>query len=142
VAAAPFDVVGVHGAPAGGGNRVGQRPRFVERIGVQGDGHVVLVGDRQATVDDGGIGAEILVDLETGCAPLHRPVQRSGVDCRASGEERHVHRDGPPALEQAGQVHRRIDAHIPHPAHAHAHDGGGAGRQRHLGQSRRGQMDV
>ena len=59
-------------------DRVGEEPGLVERVGVDGDLDVVLVGDRQAGVDDGGGGAPVLVELQAAGAGLDLLRERLG----------------------------------------------------------------
>ena len=55
---------------------------LVERVGVDGDLDVVLVGHRQAGVDDGGRGAPVLVELQAAGAGLDLVAERLGACCR------------------------------------------------------------
>ena len=51
-------------------DRIVDEARLVERIGVDRDLDVVLVGNRQAGVDDRGRGAPVFVELESAGAGL------------------------------------------------------------------------
>ena len=69
-AAGPLGVVGVDRPALDRGDRVLDEPGLVERVGVDGDLDVVLVGHRQAGVDGGGRGAPVLVELQAAGAGL------------------------------------------------------------------------
>ncbi len=69
-AARAFGVEGVDGAALEGGEGVFDKARFVERVGVDGDLHVGLVGHVQAVVDGGGRGAPVFVQLQADGAGL------------------------------------------------------------------------
>ena len=76
-AARAFGVVGVDRAALERGDRVFDEARFVQRVGVDRDLHVVLVGDRQAVVDRRGRRAPVLVQLQADRAGLDLLVERA-----------------------------------------------------------------
>ena len=63
-AARAFGVVGVNGAAFEGGDGILHEAGFVQRVGVDGDLHVVFFGDGERAVDGGGSGAPVFVKLE------------------------------------------------------------------------------
>ena len=63
-AAGALDVIGVDGPAGDRGDRVLQLGRLVQPVGVERDRHVVRVGEAQDVVDQLGVGAVVLVDLE------------------------------------------------------------------------------
>ena len=75
-AAAPFDVVGVDRSPRDGGDCLFELGGFVEPVGVQRDGDVVGIGEAQDMVDELGVRAVVLVDLEAACARIDQRLER------------------------------------------------------------------
>ena len=140
--AAALDVVGVHGPPAHGVERVLQEAGLVQRVGVQGDGEVGLLGDAQAGVDGVRAGAPVLVDLEPAGPGEHRPLQELGRAGRPAGEERGVDRCAGPGGHQRVQVGRGVGADVPDAADAHADQRRHAGRQRGRDEVGVGEVDV
>ena len=63
-AAGALGVEGVDDSPADRAAGVLDEAALVERVGVDGDLHVELVGDFEGLVDDGVRGAPVLMDLE------------------------------------------------------------------------------
>ena len=63
-------------------DRVVDEPALVERVGVDGDLDVVLVGHRQAGVDDGEGGAPVLVELQAAGAGLDLVARAAWACCR------------------------------------------------------------
>ena len=116
-AATPLDVIGVDGPAGDRGDGVLELGRLVEPVGVERDGHVVRIGEAEDVVDQRGIGAVVLVDLEAARAGVEQRVERSVVlDPRAGLEadvdgpaveagERPLHR--PRRLLEAGRDERR-----------------------------------
>ena len=78
-AAGALGVEGVDGAALERRDRVLDEARFVERVGVDRDLHVVFVGDRQAAVDRGRRRAPVLVQLQADGAGLDLLAQRLGL---------------------------------------------------------------
>mmetsp|Transcript_46019 Transcript_46019/g.107301 ORF Transcript_46019/g.107301 Transcript_46019/m.107301 type:complete len:393 (-) Transcript_46019:666-1844(-) len=78
-AAGALRVVCVDRPPADRRERVVDVAGLVERVGVDGDGDVVLVGEGEARVDGGGGRAPVLVQLEAGGARLDHLDQPAGV---------------------------------------------------------------
>ena len=76
-AAGAFGVEGVDGAALERGHGVLHEAGLVQRVGVDGDLHVELVGHRQAVVDGGRRRAPVLVQLEPAGAGLHLLLQRA-----------------------------------------------------------------
>ncbi len=68
--ARPFGVVGVNGAVFEGGNGSFDKARFVEGIGVDSNGNVVLVGNAEAGINRSGGSAPVFVKLEANGAGL------------------------------------------------------------------------
>ena len=64
-AAGAFGVIGVDGPAADGGDGVVDKPGFIQRVGVDGDLNIELVGDLKASVDCSRGGSPILVQLQT-----------------------------------------------------------------------------
>ena len=145
-AAGAFGVVGVDGAALEGGERGFDEAGFVERVGVDGDLHVHLVGHRQAAVDGGRRRAPVLVQLEAhgaGLDLLAQGFRQAGV---ALAEEAEVHREGFGGFEHAVDVPRARRAGggvgAGGRAGAAADHGGDAGIQRLVDLLRADEVDV
>ena len=80
-AAGAFGVVGVDGAAGDGGDGVFDEARLVERVGVDGDLDVEVVGDGQTAVDGGRRGAPVLVQLQAAGAGADLLLQRRRAGC-------------------------------------------------------------
>jgi hypothetical protein len=63
-AAGALGMEGVDGAALEGGDGVLDEAGLVQRVGVDGDGDVGLLGDRETDVDGRGRGAPVLVQLQ------------------------------------------------------------------------------
>ena len=77
-AAGPLGVEAVDRPALDRRDRVVEEPALVERVGVDGDLNVVLVGHRQAGVDHGERGAPVLVQLQSARAGLDLVLERFG----------------------------------------------------------------
>ncbi len=75
-AAGALHVVGVHGPAVDRGDRVLELGRLVQAVGVQRDAHAMRVGVAQHGVDQLGIGAVVLVDLEAHGTRVEQGVER------------------------------------------------------------------
>ena len=75
-AAAPLDVIGVDRPPGDRRDRVLQLGRLVQAVGVERDADVVRIGEAQDVVDQLGVGAVVLVDLEAAGAGVQERVER------------------------------------------------------------------
>ena len=62
-AACAFRVIGVNGSSRDGRDGIFHEPRFVERIGMDGDLDIVAIGDAQAAINGGGRRAPVFVQL-------------------------------------------------------------------------------
>ena len=103
-AARALGVESVDDTSADGAAGVLHETALVERVGVDGDLHVELVGDLERLVDDRVCGAPILVDLEadrSGAQLLGQRLPGGGV---ALGQQTDIHREVLDGLEHAGQV--------------------------------------
>ena len=98
-AAGPLGVVGVDRAALEGGDRVLDEAGLVQRVGVDRDLDVELVGDVQAVVDGGGRGAPVLVQLQAAGARRDLLDQRLGPGGVALAEEAEVDRQALGRLE-------------------------------------------
>ena len=76
-AAAALDVIGVDGPAGDRGDRVLELGRLVQAVGVERDGDVVGVGEAQDVVDQLGVGAVVLVDLEAARAGVEERLERA-----------------------------------------------------------------
>src|SRR5690606_27874680 len=102
--AGTFGVIGVDGAAGEGGNRIVDEAALVERVGVNGDLHVVALRHAQAVVDRGRGAAPVLVQLEaagTGLELLLEGARQAGV---ALAQEAEVHGQLIRGLQHAVQV--------------------------------------
>ena len=141
-AAAALDVVAVHRPVADRGERLLERRRLADAVGVQGQLHVVALGDGEGGVDDLGVRARVLVHLEAACPPLERGLEEALVRGGGTGQRQEVERDGTPGVEQAIEVRPRIDAEVEGAAVAHRDERRGAPRERRGGDLRPEQVDV
>ncbi len=91
-AAAPLDVVGVDRPAGDGRDRVLELGRLVEAVGVEGDRDVVGLGEAQDVVDELGVGAVVLVDLEAARAGIEQRLERAVVLGPGAGLEPDVDR--------------------------------------------------
>jgi len=91
-AAGALGMEGVDGAALERRDRVLDEARFVERVGVDRDRHVVPVRHRQAIIDGGGGGAPILMQLQAAGAGLDLLDQRAGQRRVTLAEEAEIHR--------------------------------------------------
>ncbi len=91
-AAGAFGVIGVNRAPVDRRNRVFDESGFVQRVGVNRDLHVELVGDRQALVDRRRRRAPVLVQLQADRAGANLLAQRLGRRGVALAEKTEVQR--------------------------------------------------
>ena len=114
-----LDVVGVDRPPGDRGDRVLERHRLVDRVGVDHDLDVVRVGNPKRLVDHGRVRAQVLVDLEPGRAPLERGLQRRRARGR-SRDEGHVDRPRGEGIHHALEREARVRADIEDQAHAAA----------------------
>src|ERR1700683_1727276 len=96
----------VNGAPVDGVDGVGQVAALIERVGVNGHLHVVLVGHAQRTVDDGGGRAVVLVHLQGAGTGLDLLAQRAGLAAVALAHEADVDRHHLAGFEHARQIPR------------------------------------
>ena len=76
-AAAALDVEGVPGAARRDGDRVLDREQLVHAVGVDGQLHVVGIGDVERAAQLLGAGADVLVDLEAAAARAQRRLDRA-----------------------------------------------------------------
>src|SRR3989440_9250377 len=145
-AARALGVVGVDRPASEGADRVLDEPRLVERVGVDRDLHVVLVCDRERTVDRGRRRPPVLVELEPDRARgnlLAEGVGRGGV---ALPEKAQIDRKRLGSLEHTvdiprpGRARRRVGACGG--ARAPAHHRREAGAQRLLDELRTDEVDV
>ena len=81
-AAGAFGVEAVDRPALDGRDRVVEEPALVQRVGVDGDLDVVLVGHRQAGVDDRQGGAPVLVELQAAGAGLDLISRAASAGCR------------------------------------------------------------
>ena len=116
-AAGALGVEGVDGAALEGGDGVLDEAGFVQRVGVDRDLHVHLVGDGEAAVDRGRRRAPVLVQLEAAGAGRDLLAQRLGQAGIALAEEADIDRPGLQRLQHAADV----------PGAGRAGGGGGAG---------------
>ena len=142
MAAAALHVVGVHGPPGRRGDRVGQVPGLVQRVGVQRDRQPGRLGHGQAGVDLGRGRAPVLVHLEPARPGLDRRLEQRRRPGRPAGQERRVERDARPARHHRPQVVGRVRADVPHPADAHRHHRGDPRRQGRRRDLRAGRVHV
>ena len=80
--------------------------RFVQRVGVDGDLHVVFFGDGKGVVDGGGRRAPVLVQLEADGAGLDLLAQRRGRRGISLAEKAEIHGKGLGGFEHAVHVPR------------------------------------
>ena len=81
-AAGSFGVEAVDRPALHRGDRVGEEAGLVQRVGVDGDLDVVLVGYREARVDDRGRGAPVFVQLEAAARRLRSGRAAAWACCR------------------------------------------------------------
>ncbi len=111
--ACPFGVVGVDAAIFEGGDGVLHKSGFVQRVGVNGDLHIVLVGNAEAGVDRGWRCAPVFVQFQPHGSRFHlfhQCLWLAGV-----------------ALTQKAQVHREGIGGLQHPVHIPGAGGAGGG---------------
>src|ERR1700731_2929229 len=89
-----------------GGDRVFDKTGFVERIGVDRDGDVELLGDRQTAIDRRRGRAPILVQFEGEGAGLDHFDERLRLRCVALAEEAEIDRETLRRLQDAREVPR------------------------------------
>ena len=105
-AARAFGVEGAQRAALRRRDRVLDEARFVERVAVDRDLGVGLVGHAQAAVDRRGRGAPVLVQLQADGAGLDLLAQRLGLARVALAEKAEVHREAFGRLQHARDVRR------------------------------------
>ena len=127
-AACPLGVVGVDRAALERGQRVLDEARLVERIGVDRDLDVEVVGHLEAGVDGGRGRAPVLVELEPHGTGGHLLLERRRQAGIALAEEAQVHREGLRSLQHARDV----------PRSGRAGGGVGAGRRSGAAAQHRG----
>ncbi len=127
-AARAFGVEGRNRAALEGCDRVLDEARFVQRVGVDRDLHVVPVRDRQAVVDRRRRRAPILVELQAVGAGHDLLFERARQRGIALALEAEVHRKG------LGRLQHRMD--VPRPRRAGRREGAG-GRPGTAAQHRR-----
>ena len=88
----PFAVIGMDRTILEGGDRVLDKPRFVQRIGVDRDLNIKLLGNRQRIVDYGRGRAPVFMQLEPHGAGSHLFLQRFFPGGVPLGEESEVER--------------------------------------------------
>ncbi len=142
----PFGVEGVDVAALEGGDRVLDKARFVERVGVDRDRDVELLGDTEAGIDRRRGRAPILVQFEPAGAGLDHLDQGPRVRGVALAEEAEIDRQPLGRLQHAGQMpgarragRRGGAGGRPGAAAEHRRD---AAVERLLDQLRADQMDV
>ena len=145
-AARTFGVEGVDGAVLEGGQRVLEEAAFVQRIGVDRDLDIHLVGHRQAVVDRGRRRAPVLMQFQADRAGTYLFFQRQRQADIALAEEAQIHRESVgrgqhrmnvPRARRAGGgrgAYRRTGATTDHRGHAR--------HQRFLDLLRADEMDV
>ena len=92
---------GVDGAALEGLDRILDEAGFVQRVGMDHDLNVVIVGDRQAIVDGRGRRAPVLVQLQRAGAGLHLLDEAL--------RQRRV------ALAGKSEIHRKVVSGLDHP---------------------------
>ena len=117
--ASTFGMEGVDGAALEGAQRGFDEARFVERVGVDGDLDVHLVGHRQAAVDGGRCRAPVFMQLQPHGAGFNLFAQRFRQAGVALAEKAEVHR------ESLGRFEHAVDV----PRAGRAGRGKGAGRR-------------
>ena len=95
-----FRVIGVNGATLERGQRVFDKARFIQGIGVNGDLHIVLLSHRQAAINGGRRGAPVFVQLQ----PHHARFDLLNQTLRQAGI----------ALAQQTKVHRQVFQRLIH----------------------------
>ncbi len=103
-AAGALGVIGVNRAALERLDRFLDETGFVERVGVNSDLHIELVGDAEAGVDRGGRSAPIFVEFQADGAGQHLVAQRLRRGAVAFAEEAKVDRVGFGGFEHAVQV--------------------------------------
>ena len=116
-AAGAFGVEGVDRAALERGDGVLDEARFVERVGVDRDLHVVPSATAQAVVDRRRRGAPVLVQLQAAGAGLDLLVERGRQAGVALAQEAEVHREG------LGRLQHRVD--VPRARRAGGREGAG-----------------
>src|ERR1051325_11506685 len=101
-----FGVKGVDVAALEGGDRILNKTAFVERIGVDRDRNVELLGDREAAIDRGRGGAPILMQFEPASAGLDHLDERLRLRRVALAEEAKIDRQAFGGLQHAREVPR------------------------------------
>ena len=102
--AGPFGVVSVNGTAFERGEGVFDKTGFVQRVGVDGDLHIVVVGDGQAAINRGGGGSPVFMQFQAHCASFDlfdQGFRQAGV---AFAEQANVHRQSVHGLQHAVQV--------------------------------------
>ena len=111
-AAGAFGVIHVDGAAADGGERILDEAGFVERVGVELDLKVEVVGDLQAGVDGRRHRAPVFVDLQAEAAGLHLLDDRGRLVRIAAAEKAEIDRPMLGGLQHLADIERAagIDA--------------------------------
>src|SRR5882757_3591353 len=91
-ASGAFGVEGMDGAALERRNRILDEARFVQRVGVDRDLNVELVGDRQTCIDGSRRRAPILMKLETASPGLDLLDKRVGGRSVAFAKKTEIHR--------------------------------------------------
>ena len=105
-AASTFSVERVNRAALERGDRVFDKTRFIQRIGVDHHLNVVDVGDRQAIVDSGGRCAPVLMQFERAGASYNLLFERSGQSRIALACKSQIHRERVGSFNHARDVPR------------------------------------
>ena len=134
-AAGALHVVGVHRAAADRFDRALELGRLVEPVGVQAHRHVVRLGRGQGGVDDLGVGAPVLVDLQPHRAGLDQGIERLAPIGPGARLQPEVHRQELERLERAVHAPGRL-------LEAGGDQGGHARAERHRHEPRAQQVHV
>ena len=141
-AAAALDVVAVHRPVADRGERLLERRRLADAVGMQGQLHVVALGDGEGGVDDLGVRTRVLVYLEAAC-PHSSVASRKlsfAVAARASG--RRLSGTARQASSRRSRFVRGLTPEVERAAVAHGDERRGTPRERRSGDLRPEQVDV
>jgi hypothetical protein len=133
--AGSLDVVRVHRAAARRRDGVLELARLVQPVGVEADGDVVRLGDRERRVDDRGICPPVLVHLEADRTGLDHRVEPAGHVGAGTRLQADVHGESLERLERAVHAARRL-------LEPCGDERGHAGAERDRYETRRQQMDV
>src|SRR5438067_679498 len=145
-AARAFSVKCMDIAALEGGDRILDKAAFVERVGVDRDGDVELLGDGQAAIDRGWGCPPILVQFEAAGARLDHLDERLRLRCVALAEEAEIDRQALGGLHDPREMpwprragRRRRAGSRPRAAAEHCRD---AAVERLLAELRADQVDV